>query len=254
MSRPATAAQSSNRTQSVESRANLRRSVSAILAGMCTWSCQRPAPRATWSARGRRRGCPRCAATSGRSPRGHGPRRQSPRPSPRRQPDREPRAGAAARGRPAHGAGRTLPRPGRHRAAAPGSSPAPGPGTRAAAATARRPIADRRGRPRSGRRQAGSARSGTTDSNSRNCASAAVTMLDVAGPAVASSSQAASPSSVAANPRRAQDLGPRPVRRRSVALPAGRRAGRAPSGPAWSISAPSTAVLPIPASPLTIRN
>ena len=35
MSRPATAAQSSSRTQSVESRASRRRSVSATLAGIC---------------------------------------------------------------------------------------------------------------------------------------------------------------------------------------------------------------------------
>src|SRR4051812_19025849 len=42
MSRPATAAQSNNRTHSVESRANLRRSISAIPAGMCPWSCQLP--------------------------------------------------------------------------------------------------------------------------------------------------------------------------------------------------------------------
>ena len=42
MSRPATAAHSSSRTHSVDSRASLRRSVSATLAGMCVGSCHEP--------------------------------------------------------------------------------------------------------------------------------------------------------------------------------------------------------------------
>ena len=42
MSRPATAAHSSSRTHSVESRASLRRNVSATLAGIWVCSCHEP--------------------------------------------------------------------------------------------------------------------------------------------------------------------------------------------------------------------
>ena len=51
-----------------------------------------------------------------------------------------------------------------------------------------------------------------------------------------------------------QHLGPGPVRRRRRCPPSRTRAGPGQSGPASSISAASIAVLPMPASPLIIRN
>ena len=77
MSRPATAAQSSSRTQAVESRASRRRSVSAMLVGMGSAPACALRDAAAGSARGRRTGCRRCVATSARS-------RPWPRPGPAR--------------------------------------------------------------------------------------------------------------------------------------------------------------------------
>ena len=131
MSRPATAAHSSSRTHSVESRASLRRSVSATLAGIWAGWCHEPCARSSRISSLTKNGLPplRCHSCGGDLGR-KASSRPAPGPAPRRRP---------GRGRPGRVAG-----PARRSCAAPGTPRCPGrrragPRARAARARARNP-------------------------------------------------------------------------------------------------------------------
>ena len=225
MSRPATAAHSSSRTHSVESRASRRRNVSATLAGIWVRSCHEPCAISSRVSSRTKNGLPplRChswAMTSVTA---------SVR---RRRPARRAIASTSAGARPARASCcavpascaqlRRTPRcPGRRRAAAPCWRPGRGPGIPAAAATARPPSAGRRApRARAGRRPGGrgTGRPLRTSGTGRRAAAAA--LIGSAGPEAGCSSQPASPRSAVGHAAGPQDLRPRPVRRRAAALPA----------------------------------
>ena len=256
MSRPATAAQSNSRTQPVGNRARRRRRVSATVPGMLglfgpgALRDQQPGqlPDEEWVAAAappqlRAHLLRRCAS------------RQWPRPSPRLP---------LGRGRPGpdgvrRRAGRATPAVprcrGTHRPAAPCCRSARGPGIPAAARTARPPSAGRPARPAGAGRRRARRGSAATDSNTRNCASAAAPASMIVGVAAIRSAAAGR------RPRVRRPAGRSPAGPATTASTAARRcppntdrAGPCSPGPRRSISAASTAVLPMPASPLISRN
>ena len=254
MSRPATAARSSSRTHSVDSRASLRRSVSATLAGIWAGWCHEP-----WAASNRvssltKNGLPplRC----------HSPAVTS---AGRLVPASSPASAPTSSGvRPVRTSCWAWPATSRSSPDASVSRYAPSSSTARAVRARARNLSSRNDgssaqcrssrTTSTGRPAARRPRHRDTASNKRNWASAAAAALaGSAAPEPDCSSQPASPSSAAGRPlaRSTCDQGqyggaPSPSQQNP-------RRTRG-TGPAWPISAASIAVLPMPASPLIIRN
>ena len=183
---------------------------------MSAMSCRatRPAPRAIWSARGRRTGCPRCAATSAAHARGHG------RPAITATIASTSAGSRAASGscwaRPASCSelSQTPPVPVSTEQQHPARRQRPGEEPEQPQRRLVRPVEiveDDQQRTDGRRGPAGSA--GPTRTAGTAHRGGGMAPFDVAGPAVASSSQRRLAELGHRQPARAQDLRPRPVRR-----------------------------------------